>query len=127
MPQTRLSSERCAAESQVLTKAVARASHVMGISQKELAEIIGLSPSTVSRMHNGSYCMDRNQKSWQLGLLLVRLFRGLDAICAGDEESLRSWLRSFNSDLNAVPLQHIASIQGLVTTADYVDASRAIV
>lgn len=119
--------EQCDAESRVLTKAVARASLTMGISQKDLSEIIGLSPSTVSRMMKGAYCMNRLQKSWQLGLLLVRLFRGLDAICGGDEEALRSWLRAFNTDLNAVPLEQLASIHGLVATADYVDASRAVV
>lgn len=118
---------QCDAEGLVLTKAVARAAGVMGISQKELAEIIGLSPSTVSRMKKGGYCMDRSQKSWQLGLLLVRLFRGLDAICGGDEESLRSWLRAYNTDLNAVPLERLASVHGLVATADYVDAFRAVV
>ena len=118
---------QCNAESKVLTKAVARASLAMGISQKELSDIIGLSPATVSRMKRGAYCIDRSQKSWQLGLLLVRLFRGLDAICGGDEATFRSWLRSFNSDLNAVPLQLLSSVHGLVATADYVDASRAIV
>lgn len=57
----------------------------------------------------------------------MRLFRGLDTIFGGDEESLRSWLRVYNSDLNGVPLKHMSSVHGLVATTDYVEASRAIV
>lgn len=49
----RLTSINCEVESRVLTKAVTRASRAMGITQKELSEIIGLSPTSILRMNRG--------------------------------------------------------------------------
>lgn len=115
----------CSEQGRVLSKAVVKAASAMGLNQKELSEILGLSPTSVSRLAKGAFCLDPKQKSWQLALLLVRLFRGLDAIVAGDENSLRAWLRSPNDDLSAIPLERLASIEGLVGTAEYVDAFRA--
>jgi DNA-binding XRE family transcriptional regulator len=115
----------CDQKSMVLTKAVVNAASKMGIQQRELAEIIGVSPSSVSRLSRGTHCLDRSQKTGELSLLLVRLFRGLDAICGGDQHSLQAWLRSHNTELGGAPLDLIKDIRGLVTTADYVDAYRA--
>jgi transcriptional regulator with XRE-family HTH domain len=62
----------------VLTGAVLRASELLQITQSGLAQILGLSPSTVSRMANGTYTLDTQKKEWELGALFVRLFRLLD-------------------------------------------------
>ena len=55
---------------QVLTGAVLRASALLEITQSGLAQILGLSPSTVSRMANGTYTLDIQKKEWELGALL---------------------------------------------------------
>ena len=55
----------------------------------------------------------------------VRLFRSLDAIVAGDERSLRSWLQGYNTALKDAPINLITSVSGLTRTVDYVDAYRA--
>ena len=44
-----------ASEQVVLTKAVARAADLLAISNKRLANIIGVSPSSVTRMHDEQY------------------------------------------------------------------------
>ncbi len=97
----------------------------MGLRQSLLAKVIGVSEATVSRMVKGDYLIKADSKEWELAALLVRLFRSLDAIVAGDERSLQSWLQGYNTALKAAPANLIISVSGLAKTVDYVDAYRA--
>jgi DNA-binding XRE family transcriptional regulator len=110
---------------QVLTKAVLRAADIMQLNQATLAQVLGVSPASISRMRNGAYRLASGGKDWELATLLVRLFRGLDAIMAGDEEALRSWMDSYNSALQDKPRALLTQVSGLTRTVDYVDAYRA--
>jgi hypothetical protein len=121
-PQT-----RTAAEASVVTRAVLRAGSRLGLTNRAIGHIIGLSEATVSRMGSGDYVLARSGKSFELAVLLVRLFRSLDAIVGGDEATARSWLRSENTALGAQPIEKIQTISGLVDVIAYLDARRAIV
>jgi DNA-binding XRE family transcriptional regulator len=110
---------------QVLTKATLRAAEYLGLTQAALAKVVAISPASVSRMAKGDHLLVPERPEWQLAAQLVRLFRGLDAIMAGDEKSLHAWMQNYNSDLHAKPIELIQTIPGLVGTVDYVDASRA--
>lgn len=109
----------------VLTKAVIRAADRLGLSRGELAATLGLSPATLSRMYGGTYILDEKSKTWELAALLVRLYRGLDAITAGDEASERAWIRNLNQDLHEAPIYLISNVAGLAHTVAYVDTHRA--
>ena len=111
--------------SRVLTNASLRAANYMGLSNTELSHVLGVSPSTVTRMHQGSYEIAQGGKPWEMASLLTRLYRGLDAIMAGDNASLLSWIDSPNNHLHAVPRELMMSTEGLVRTLAYVDSSRA--
>lgn len=111
--------------SRVLTQAVVRASGLMGLSKASLAKILGISPSSAGRMFSDQYQLHSDTKEWEIARLFVRLFRSLDAMMAGDEAALRSWLASPNKALSAKPNDLIMDIAGLVHTLDYVDAYRA--
>jgi hypothetical protein len=111
----------------ILTEATVNAADLLGLTNARLAEVIGLSGSTVSRMKRGQYLLDPGGKEWELGLLLVRLYRSLGAICAGDEAVMRQWLENRNRDLRAVPAEAIRRVEGLVEVVDYLDAHRAVV
>jgi transcriptional regulator with XRE-family HTH domain len=108
----------------VLTNAVMRASALYEISQSALAQILGLSPSTVSRMANGAYTLDDQKKEWELGALFVRLFRSLDAVIGSNDATARGWLQGENSGLQAKPIDLIRSTEGLVRVVQYLDAAR---
>jgi len=110
----------------VLTKAVARAADQLGLSRSLLARVLGLSPASVTRLYAGDYQLETSRKEWEFGLLLVRLFRSLDAIVA-DETSARSWLHSDNRGLGGRPVDLISQTEGLVRVVHYLDASRAAV
>ena len=108
----------------VLTSAVMRACALLEITQSSLAHILGLSPSTVSRMANGAYTLDDQKKEWELGALFVRLFRSLDAVIGSNDEAARRWLSGENSGLKGRPIDLIRSTEGLVRVVQYLDAAR---
>ena len=60
-----------------------------------------------------------------MALLLVRLYRSLDALVGGDPLQRSAWLASHNRELNGRPLDLIASTAGLVTLVAYLDGARA--
>ena len=113
-----------AEEATVLSKAVVRAARLLSFSQRELAHILGVSEATASRLVAGSYRLSSSRtKEWELALLLVRLFRSLDALW-GHEASAHAWLTSPNTALGAAPVDLIGSIEGLVRVVAYLDAAR---
>jgi hypothetical protein len=114
-------------EGAVMTKAVLRAAVRLGVSNKALAGIIGLSEASVSRMGSGTYTLAPGDKAFDLAVLFVRLFRALDAIVHGDEAVARAWLRNENAALGGEPLTLIQSVPGLVHAVSYLDARRALV
>ena len=73
----------------VISKAVINAADILGLSQARLAQILGVSTSTVSRLHTGTYLLSSEKKEWEFAVLLVRLYRSLDAIVGGSAEDGR--------------------------------------
>lgn len=109
----------------VLTGAVLRAATLLELNQARVAEILGLSAATISRMANGSYALDANKKEWELGALFVRLFRSLDSLVGSNDEVARAWLNGDNRGLGDKPVNLIRSAEGLVRAVHYLDAARS--
>lgn len=103
-----------------------RAAARLGVSNKTLAGIVGLSEATISRMGNGTYELTPGDKAFELALLFVRLFRSLDAIVDGDEAVAAAWLRADNRALGQPPLALIQSVAGLVHVLGYLDTRRSL-
>jgi hypothetical protein len=114
-------------EAAVATKAALRAAARLGLPNRALAGILGVSEASVSRMGSGSYRLAPGEKPFEIALLFIRLFRSLDALVAGDEAAARAWLQRENTVLGAAPAALIQSIAGLVTVLGYLDARRALV
>ena len=114
------------APAEVLSKAVTRAAERLAIPRQLLAQVLGLSPATISRLFAGQYRLDPRRKEWEFALLFVRVFRSLDSI-VGSESAARQWLKASNRGLNGRPVDLIGSTEGLVRVVQYLDASRGIV
>jgi len=71
----------------VLSKAVARAAEHLDVSRALLARVLGLSPSTVTRLYAGQYQLEPQRKEWEFALLFVRLFRSLDSIVGAGQRA----------------------------------------
>lgn len=115
-------------QASVVSKALLRAAEALGLSSSELAEIIGASESTLSRVRNqkrGPIPLD--SKEGELGLLFLRVFRSLDALVGGNEAHAKAWLHAENRHLGGIPLHRMKKIEGLVDVAEYLDAMRGTI
>src|SRR5262245_1504927 len=114
-------------EGAVVTKAALRAAGLLGISNRALGRIVGVSEASVSRMGAGTYQLKPDEKPFELAVLFIRFYRALDAIVHGDDEVARAWLSNPNEALGGTPLTLIQSLPGLVHAVAYLDARRAVV
>ncbi len=108
-----------------LSKAVVRAAHRLGMTNRVLAAVIGVSEATVSRMSRNEFTLARDSKSFELSAMFVRLFRALDAIVGGDETVAKAWLVNANTALPDTPIKLIQTVGGLVNVVQYLDSRRA--
>ena len=112
-------------EAAVLSKAVANAARLWGLSNEVLGKVIGVSGPTASRLRSGSWQLERGTKPFELAQYFARLFRSLDSLIGSDDQASVSWLKSPNADLGGRPIDLILTIRGLFEVADYVDDFRA--
>jgi hypothetical protein len=106
----------------VLTKATRRAAEQLGLTDAALADVLGVSASTVSRLSE-KRPIDPASRVGECALLFLRVFRGLDALL-GNVESCRKWMAARNSHLRGVPADLVRSVEGLVHVTRYLDAMR---
>ena len=109
----------------VLAKATARASKMLGLSGASLARTIGMSEPSVSRLLRGDKRLAPDSKEGELALLLVRVFRSLDALAGTDDQKRVAWMSTHNKALGGVPLRLVQTAAGLVATLNYLDGMRA--
>jgi len=126
MSQNKARPVSAADQGAVVTKATLRAASKLGLTNKLLATVIGVSEATVSRMRSGEYALEPGQKPFELAVLFVRLYRSLDAIVGGDDAVAGNWLKNRNTVLDAEPIALIQSAPGLMNVIQYLDARRAV-
>lgn len=107
----------------VLAKAVLRAATQLGLKQAELAAVLGMHRTAVSRLKQ-SQSLDPQSKQGELALLLIRTARALHALTGGDEDWIRHFMRTPNKITGGVPAEQVASIQGLMSVLQFADALR---
>lgn len=108
----------------VLTKAALRSAEILEVPQRTLAEIIGVSASTISRAKSAP--IDPHSKAGELARLWLRVFRSLDAIVGSNDVAARVWLNSPNGAFaGAKPLDRLRSAEGLIHVLHYLDSARA--
>ena len=112
-------------EGRVITKAALAASERLGLTAARLSDILGISAPTVSRMKRQDFCLEPGSKPFELAVLLIRVFRSLDAIVGGDDTVSRAWLQNHNDALAGVPAEKLTTITGLLDVLSYLDARRA--
>jgi transcriptional regulator with XRE-family HTH domain len=111
----------------VLAKATVRASQALGLNGAALAKVLGTSEASVSRILAGERTIAPQGKEGELALLLIRVYRSLDALVGNDETLRRAWLDSHHRVLNGTPRRLLGSVQGLVSVVGYLDSMRATV
>jgi transcriptional regulator with XRE-family HTH domain len=107
----------------VLAKATLAAARRLGVTNRELARILGTSDASISRLARDRTVRLESAEA-RLAALFLRLFRSLDSIVGGDEGAARAWFRSDNLHLGGVPSERVHSVEGLVDVVHYLDAVR---
>jgi len=107
----------------VLAKAVLRAADQLGLRQADLAAVLGIHRTAVSRLKQ-NLSLDPASKQGELALLLVRVARALYALTGGDPQWIEHFMRTPNALTGGTPARQIESIQGLITVLQCVDALR---
>lgn len=115
--------EQQAAPDAVLAKALFRASEQLDLKQSDIAAVLGMDRTAVSRLKQ-SQSLDPASKHGELALLLVRLARTLFALAGGDEDWVRHFMRSPNKVTGGVPAEQVMSIQGLMAVLQFVESIR---
>ena len=72
-------------EAQVVTRASVVAAERLGLSTGNLAAILDVPEDTVSRMERLEHLARKGTPAFQRTLLLIRLFRSVNVVAAGDE------------------------------------------
>jgi hypothetical protein len=121
MPQT---STRTQADAAVLSRAVLRAAEILAVSHKALANILGVSAASLSRLAKGARQIPPDTKEGELAILFLRVFRSLDALVGGSDRKGRDWFNADNSHLGGKPSLLVENVTGLVHVLEYLDAMR---
>jgi hypothetical protein len=111
----------------IVSKALLNAARRLEMTNIELAQVVGISESKLSRMDRQGACVSRSGKEFDLALLFIRLYRSLDAMTGGDSVTSAAWIRNRNKALNNVPVERMKSLEGLVDVVHYLDSRRAII
>jgi len=107
----------------VLTKATLAAARRLGLTNRAVAEVLGTSEASVSRLGR-ERALRLPSREAEIAALFVRLFRSLDALLGGDEAKARAWFTAENRHLGGVPAERVKSVEGLVDVVQYLDGMR---
>lgn len=109
----------------IVTSALCKAVQKLAFTQAELADILGVSKSTASRIMKGTHILKEDQKEYEIAVIFLRIFRSLDAITGGEDRVNLRWMRNENKALNGVPAALVKNLTGLMNVVTYLDAQRA--
>jgi hypothetical protein len=98
---------------------------MLGLPSAALARVLGVSEASISRLVTGARTIDPASKEGELALILLRVYRSLDALVGTDAAQRRAWMRAYNRALNGKPVDLIERAEGLVAVISYLDAMRA--
>lgn len=108
----------------VLTKAICNLSNFYSLSGKDLSKIIGISEASASRISQGKKLISPHTKEGEMALLLLRIYRSLNAMVGNNHEKAKLWLHSQNKYFRNKPIEEIKTIPGLISVLNYLDAMR---
>lgn len=104
---------------EVLAKACLEAGKKLGLTQAEVADVIGRDRSGIRR--DG---IDPGTKAGELALMLIRAYRSVYVLVGGDESDMKHWFGTRNRHFDAMPKDMVGTAEGLVRVVHYLDAMR---
>lgn len=111
----------------VLSQAVLETAQLLGMKDKTLADVIGVSPGMISNLRHHGATLEEGKHPFEMALALIRVYRSLAGIVGPQEQHLRGWFNANNADLGGIPAELVRKPQGLFTTLTYLDSHRAVI
>lgn len=109
----------------VLTKALNNLVSAYELKGKDIAQILGISEASATRLSNGKRLIAEHSKEGELAVLLIRLYSSLNALVGNDPIKAKAWLNSPNQYFAGTPpMEHIKRLEGLAEVVHYLDAMR---
>lgn len=108
----------------VLTKAILNLARFYDLTGKDLSAIIGMSEASTTRLNQGKKLISPDTKEGEMALLLLRVYRSLNALVGHHHEKAKIWLNSDNAYFSKKPIEHLKTVTGLVAVVNYLDAMR---
>lgn len=111
-------------EESVLTNAISNLAKFYSLTGKDLSKIIGISESSASRLSQGTKLISPQTKEGEMALLLLRVYRSLNAMVGNNHGKAKLWLNSQNKYFRNKPIEEMKTITGLIGVLNYLDAMR---
>lgn len=107
----------------LVSNSVLAASDWLGLSNEQLANTLGVSGSTIARIRQQRPIS--GQKTLEIALYLIRIYRALYAILGGNQAQMAAWMEARNDHLRGEsPIALVQRIDGLIAVLRYLDAMR---
>ncbi|MDI3239734.1 DUF2384 domain-containing protein [Acinetobacter ursingii] len=101
-----------ASTSMVLAEAVLKTADLLGLSNTQLAAVMGLDLASINTVES-SAILEPASPQGEVGLLLIRLYQSLSTLTGGDSEWIDYFMNAFNTATVGVPIQQIQNRKGL--------------
>ena len=105
----------------VLAEAVLKTANLLGLSQTQLAAVMGLDLASIN-IPEFSAVLEPTSAHSEAGSLLIRLYQSLSALTGGDSEWIDYFMNAFNTATDGVPIQQIQTREGLEKVLMVVEA-----
>lgn len=106
----------------VLSKATLNAAKDLGLGHAELARLLGIDEASGLQLVASKRFLDPRKREGERALMLVRIFRALDALVAGDADARVAWMNSHNKAIGDLPKHAIQTTSGLRRTLVYLNS-----
>jgi uncharacterized protein (DUF2384 family) len=109
-------------ESEQLTREFFEATDALGLANKEISQILGVSEATISRAKKRSAYFSRTRRhQWAIAELIVKA-RGELVRIFDHPRKEKHWFTTYNHHLRALPIDLLHSYEGLVQVLRYLEA-----
>lgn len=90
----------------------------MGLTDGQAAQALGLTERQINLLHSGRRYLRAESKAGEIALMIVRIYRAVDALVGSDEATRRRWMANHHQELQCSPQQTITTVVALVNTLD---------
>ena len=110
------------ADAEKLTDDFFEVTNSLGLSNRVIAEILGVSESTISRAKKrGSYFTQTHRHQWIIAELLIQACRELTRIYDHPRKE-KHWFTTYNHELRALPINILHTIEGLIEVVRHLES-----